>query len=99
MSKKIILPALLFVIAASGFNGVYALDFNIRPQGFVFIPLGDGNTGADGNKRYSVGGGGDLGLEIDLASIWPNPLGIGYTAGIEGGLLFNSFCFPNSKNL
>jgi hypothetical protein len=67
-------------------SGVYAFDFNIRPRGFVFIPLGDGNIARDGNERYSTGGGGDIGFEIDLAGIWPNALGLGYTAGLEGGL-------------
>jgi hypothetical protein len=67
--------------------GLFAFDFNIRPRGFVFLPLGDGNIAADGNERYSTTGGGDIGLEIDLASIWPNHLGIGFAAGIEGGLL------------
>jgi hypothetical protein len=95
MSKKRFLLTAFIIIAASGF----ALDFNIRPRGFVFIPLGDGNTAADGNERYSLGGGGDLGFEIDLASLWPNPLGLGYTAGIEGGLLFNSLKEPAEGNV
>ena len=64
------------------------LDFNFRPKGFVSIPMGAGNEAADG-ERYGVGGGGALGFEIDLATVWPNPLGLGYTLGVEGGLLFN----------
>jgi hypothetical protein len=85
MSKKLFLLALFIIIAVSGITGIYAFDFNIRPRGFVFIPLGDGNIARDGNERYSTGGGGDIGFEIDLASIWPNALGLGYTAGLEGG--------------
>jgi hypothetical protein len=87
VGKKILLLILLFAAAASGF----CLDFNVRPRGFAFIPLGEGNIAEDGNKRYSVGGGGDIGFEIDLASVWSNPLGLGYTAGIEGALQYNPY--------
>jgi tetratricopeptide (TPR) repeat protein len=96
VGRKLFLPALLFAIAVSGFTSLYALDFSLRPRGFVFIPAGAGNEAADGNERYSIGGGGDLGFELDLASIWPNTLGIGYTTGIEGGLLYNSYKSPAS---
>jgi hypothetical protein len=50
------------------------------------------------NKRFDISGGGELGFDLDLASIWPNPggknrrflPGLGYTVGIEGGLLFHA---------
>ncbi|MDR3020088.1 MAG: tetratricopeptide repeat protein [Treponema sp.] len=66
-----------------------ALDFNLRPKGFVSIPMGEGNVADVGSERYSVGGGGDVVFEIDLSTIWSNPIGLGYTAGIEGGMLIN----------
>jgi hypothetical protein len=96
MGKKVVL---LTILAALAFAGVYALDFDIRPRGYVFIPLGDGNDGPGGNERYTIGGGGDVGLEIDLASVWPNPLGLGYTAGLEGGFLFNPLKSPAEGNV
>jgi hypothetical protein len=74
--------------------GLCALDFSLRPGGFVSFPGGAGNISADGNKRYSIGGGGALGFELDFASIWPNPLGLGYTAGIEGALQFHNLQSP-----
>jgi hypothetical protein len=103
MSKKIVLFFMLMLAAVS----VFALDFNIRPRGFVFIPLGDGSKTGAGNDRYSIGGGGDLGFEIDLASLYLNSRGksrgflpgLGYTAGIEGGLLFNSLKEPAEGNV
>ena len=76
-----------------------ALDFSLRPKGFVFIPLGSGSESADGQKLYGVGGGGDIGLDVDLSSIWPNPIGLGYTLGLEGGLLFNEVKSDDPKNL
>jgi hypothetical protein len=90
MIKKMLLSAVLLLAAGSGFS----LDFSLRPQGFVFIPAGPGNETADGNTRFDIGGGGGLGFELDLASVWPNPLGIGYTAGIEGGMLYNPYKPP-----
>jgi hypothetical protein len=69
-----------------GFSlSAFSLDFSLRPRGFMFIPLGAGNRTEAGEERYSLGGGGDLLFDIDLASIWPNPLNLGYTLGIEGG--------------
>jgi hypothetical protein len=95
MSKRLVLFFLLVLTAAAAF----ALDFSLRPRGFMLIPLGAGNRTEDGDERYSLGGGGELGFEIDLAGIWPNPLGIGYTLGIEGGLAFNSLKSPAEGNL
>ncbi|MDR0709210.1 MAG: hypothetical protein LBF77_03985, partial [Spirochaetaceae bacterium] len=92
MKKKIILLFILVLTAASAFS----LDFSLRPGGFVFFPAGPGNETADGNGRFDIGGGGELGFDIDFASIWPNPLGLGYTAGIEGGLLYSSYKPPAS---
>jgi tetratricopeptide (TPR) repeat protein len=64
----------------------------------VFIPAGEGNEAADGNERFDTGGGGEAGFDLDLAGILPNPLGLGYTAGIEGGALFTPYKSPASGN-
>ena len=79
MHKKTLLFFMLILTAASAF----ALDFTLRPGGFVFIPAGAGNEASDGSKRFDIGGGGELGFDLDLASIWPNPPGIGYTLGFD----------------
>jgi tetratricopeptide (TPR) repeat protein len=55
-----------------------ALEFSIRPRGFGFIPAGERA------ENFSPGGGGGAGFDFDISSIISNPLGIGYTAGIEG---------------
>ncbi|GHV94844.1 hypothetical protein AGMMS50293_11640 [Spirochaetia bacterium] len=72
----------LFALAAE--TRLAALDFFLRPQGFVFIPSGEGNVAADGNPRYALGFGGGLAAELDFASIWSNPLGLSYSLGLEG---------------
>jgi len=74
-----------------------ALDFSLHPRGFAFIPSGDGNIAADDNERYSVGGGGEVNFEIDIASVLSNPLGIGYTLGVEGGLLSSPFMHDDGR--
>jgi hypothetical protein len=74
--KRLLLCAL---VCALPFAALPALDFSLRPRGFALIPLGES---AD---NYTAGGGGDIGLDLDVASIFPNPLGLGYTLGIEGG--------------
>ncbi|MDR2477780.1 MAG: hypothetical protein LBD48_00550 [Treponema sp.] len=84
--KKVLLLLMALLIAA-GFG--FAMDFGIRPQGFVFFPGGAGNVSLNGYERYGTGGGGALGLEADFSSIWPNPLGLGYSAGIEGAFHYN----------
>ena len=59
---------------------LFGLDFTLIPNGFVFIPTGEGSADpASGDPLYDIGGGGELGFEIDLSTIWPNPLGLGYT--------------------
>jgi tetratricopeptide (TPR) repeat protein len=93
--KKIALFLLLVLAAAFG----SALDFSLRPRGFVLFPLGAGSKTAAGEERYSAGGGGDLVFEVDLASVLPNPLGLGYTLGLEGGIAFNPVKSAGSDNL
>jgi hypothetical protein len=73
------------------------LDFSFRPRGFVFIP--DEVVSAEGNAMYGIGGGGDLGFEIDLSSVLPNALGVGYTLGVEGGLLLSGIQGESEKNV
>ncbi|MCL2765895.1 MAG: hypothetical protein FWD40_11565 [Treponema sp.] len=80
-----ILPFLLLVNCSL----LFGFDFSLRPKVFFSIPMGEGNLAPDGNEMYSTGGGGDIGLEIDFSTIWPNPLGLGYTLGVEGGMIIN----------
>jgi len=68
---------------------VFAFDILVRPKGFAFLPMGDGSQTQTGHDRYDMGGGADVGFELDLSTIWPIPFGIGYTAGIEGGMATN----------
>ena len=88
-----------FILFMVGGSLLTAFDLSLRPKGFVSIPMGKGNIAADGNERYSVGGGGDIGFEVDLATIWPNPLGLGYTFGIEGGMLINPMLGDDAVNV
>ena len=79
---------------------VFALDFTLLPGGFVFIPLGTGSTDPDtGNEMYNVGGGGELGFETDLSTIWPNSLGLGYSFGIEAAMLMNQLKSEKEQNI
>jgi hypothetical protein len=94
MTKKTLLSAMMLLTAVS----VFSLDFSLRPKGFVFIPAGPGNKAAGGYERFDIGGGGELDFELDVASLWPNPFGLGYTAGIEGGLLYTPYKPPAPGN-
>ena len=85
----------LFIINCSLLIG---LDFNFRPRGYVFIPS-DSVTSAGGSAMYDIGGGGDLCLEIDFSSLWPNPAGLGYTLGAEGGILFSPLHGDKDKSV
>jgi hypothetical protein len=89
----------LFSLLFAHSSLLFGLDFNIRPKGFVSIPMGDGNTVENANDRYSIGGGGELGFEVDLSTVWPNPLGIGYTLGVETGMTLNTLQADNSENV
>ncbi|MDR2543323.1 MAG: hypothetical protein LBC80_07750 [Treponema sp.] len=90
---------IVLVLFTFGSFQLSAFDFSIRPKGFVSIPMGKGSISPDGNDRYSMGGGGDVGLEIDLSTIWSNPLGLGYTLGIEGGMLINPLKLPGADDI
>jgi len=75
----------------------FALDFSLHPRGFAFIPSGDGNVTAGNNERYNVGGGGAIGFDFDIASVLSNPIGIGYTLGVEGALLSSPFKYDDGQ--
>jgi tetratricopeptide (TPR) repeat protein len=92
------LPIFFFLLIAHC-SLLSALDFNFRPKAFVSIPMGSGNTADGGGDRYSIGGGGELGFEIDLSTVWPNPIGLGYTFGLEGGMMFNPLQGDGSENV
>jgi len=92
--RTLLFLILLLLIVNSSLFGV---DFNIRPKGFVYLPSDDVKS-ADGNVMYDIGGGGELGFEIDLSSVWSNPIGLGYTFGIEGGMLMNPIHGNKDKN-
>jgi hypothetical protein len=94
-----ICPGLFLILLLFAVNSsLFGLDLIIRPKGFVYIPSDDVKS-VGGNAMYGIGGGGDIGFEIDLSSIWPNPVGIGYTLGVEGGMLFNSIQGDEEKSL
>jgi len=78
---------------------ISALDFLLRPKGFVFLPMGEGNVTSGGTPRYDIGGGADVGFELDLSSIWPNPWTVGYSAGLEGGMATNPLMTETSQNI
>jgi tetratricopeptide (TPR) repeat protein len=78
---------------------LFGFDFIVRPKGFVSIPSGDGNTVDTPDDRYSMGGGGEFGLEIDLSTVLPNPLGLGYTLGLEAGMAFNPMQDENAESI
>ena len=82
MHKTIAPVFMLFLTAAAAFSQ----DFSPRPGGFVFVPAGEGNEAAGGNERFDIGGGGELGFDLDIAGIWSNPLGLGYTMGTKADL-------------
>jgi hypothetical protein len=67
-----------FLLAAAG--SIFSLDFSFRPRGFGLFPLNGAST-----ERYNIGGGGDAAFDVDLSSLFTNPLALGYTLGLEGG--------------
>ena len=83
--RSLILCALLVVNCTM----LSALEFLLRPKVFLFFPMGDGNISSSGYKIYDMGMGFDLGFDFDLSSVLPNPLNIGYTVGIEAGMITN----------
>jgi len=91
--------SLFLVLCFFSVSNLFALDLLLRPKAFAFIPMGEGSTSVSGLTRYDMGGGADVGFDADLSSIWPNPLGIGYTVGLEGGMTTNPVMSNDPKNL
>jgi tetratricopeptide (TPR) repeat protein len=75
--KRLFAGAALLLAAA---GPLFSLDFSFRPRGFGLFPLS--GTSAE---RYSTGGGGDAVFDLDLSSLFSNPLALGYSLGLEGG--------------
>jgi hypothetical protein len=96
MKAKLLLICVLLTVNCAVLS---AIDFFFRPKAFGYLPMGAGNETLDGNARYNVGGGADVGFEVDLSSIWPNPLGLGYFFGLEGGMTSNALLYGDSLNL
>jgi tetratricopeptide (TPR) repeat protein len=76
--KQFLVICLLPAIACA----VCGLDFSVRPRFFGFFPMGGKSP-----SWYKTGGGGDLAFDVDISSVLTNPFGLGYTAGLEGGIL------------
>ncbi|MDR1373845.1 MAG: hypothetical protein LBJ24_02620 [Treponema sp.] len=70
----------LFLCCFCSGIGAWALDFGIHGRGFTSIPLG-----GDSAELYTPGGGADLQMDIDFASILTNPFFLGYSLGPELG--------------
>jgi len=94
---KIILLSLLLLFIP--FFILPAFDISIRLKPYASFPMGDGNTVPAGFEMYNTGGGGDAGLEIDLSTIFSNRIGLGYTMGIEGGMMINPFRNESEMNV
>ncbi|MCL2443496.1 MAG: hypothetical protein FWD13_08560, partial [Treponema sp.] len=77
----------------------FAFDLSLRTRGFASFPMGSGNIDPLGFEKYSMGGGGGIGLEIDISTIWTNPIGLGYTLGAEGDFMINPFNNDNAMNV
>jgi hypothetical protein len=76
--KRLLFRTVLLLLAAAP---LFSLDFSFRPRGFALFPLGE-----DSQSRYSIGGGGEAAFDVDLAGVFTNPLALGYTLGLEGGI-------------
>jgi len=94
--ERLLLVLCILLIPCSQLS---AFDFSLRLKPFASFPMGDGNIDPLGNEMYTIGGGGDIGLEIDFSTIWPNPLGVGYTLGVEGGMMINPFLNEGETNI
>lgn len=89
---------LCFLLILNG-SLLFAIDLLLRPKVFIFMPMGEGSINDKGHTRWDIGGGADICFDIDLSSVWPNPLSIGYTAGIEAGMTTNPVLGDNPQNL
>jgi TPR repeat protein len=80
--KTVSLLALLLVFLVSP---LWALDFGVRVRPYLSFPIGDSGD------LFTFGGGADAILDLDLSSIWGNPLDLGYSVGPE--VSYNYFSF------
>jgi hypothetical protein len=62
-----------------------ALDFGVRVRPYLAIPLGESR------ELFTLGGGADAVLDVDISSILRNPLDLGYSLG--PGVSYNYFSF------
>jgi len=99
LSSHCYLLIAIFYLLTAHCSLLPAFDFLLRPKAFAFIPMGEGSRTSDGFTRYDLGGGADLGFEVDLSTVWPNPISLGYTAGLEGGMTTNPVQSNDPKNL
>jgi tetratricopeptide (TPR) repeat protein len=95
MKRKNTLPLIVFYlfVCVCG-EGVFALDLHIRPRGFTLIPIGEASA-----EAYTAGGGGGLLFDVDFSSLWPNPIGLGYAAGLEAALGFAPLASGGGESL
>ncbi|MCL2443307.1 MAG: hypothetical protein FWD13_07555 [Treponema sp.] len=97
---KVIIFLTLFTLTFFLFPlNLSAFDFSLRTRGFASFPMGEGNIDPLGFEKYTMGGGGDIGFEVDFSTIWTNPIGLGYTLGVEGGFMINPFQNDNEMNV
>jgi hypothetical protein len=89
MKKTIVILCLVF----AAFR-VCGLDLHLTPKGFMLLPIGEGSA-----DTYTAGGGGGLALDVDFSSLWPNPIGLGYGAGLEGAFGYAPFADGGSAGL
>jgi hypothetical protein len=63
---------------------LFPLDLALRIRPFAFFPMGRNS------EYFGPGGGGDLGLDVDITGLLPNPLGLGYSLGLEAAFGLDS---------
>ncbi|MDR2964248.1 MAG: hypothetical protein LBU88_00535 [Treponema sp.] len=96
---KFFLFIALFLFFNSYFSNLSASEFSLRLKGFASMPMGSGSITPNEKSMYNMGGGGEIGFEIDLFSAWPNPIGLSFIFGVEGGMLDNPFQGNNIMNV
>jgi tetratricopeptide (TPR) repeat protein len=81
MLKKIVFFTFAFMASVS----LCALDFGVRIRPYLSFP-----TGASGDL-FTFGGGADAIFDLDVSSVWGNPLDLGYSVGPEVSYSYFSF--------
>lgn len=93
INKGFLIMALFIAHCSFFITHLSALDFTLTPGGYVFIPMNESED------LYDMGGGGDFGFEADLSSIFTNPIGLGYTFGLEAAMLVNQLKSQQPTNI